>query len=100
LTLAVCLAAGLNGITNQIEPPKCVEGNIFAMKQDERSSLHIENLPGSLLEALEEMEKDNLIKEVLGNHIRDKYLTAKKEEWVRYRSQVTEWEIKEYLNRF
>jgi glutamine synthetase len=100
LTLAVCLAAGLNGIQNQIEPPKCVEGNIFTMTEEERNSLGIESLPGSLPEALEEMEKDPLMKEVLGDHIYHKYMTAKKEECHRYRSQVTEWEIQEYLNRF
>jgi glutamine synthetase len=100
LTLGVCLAAGLDGIRNHIEPPKCVEGNIFAMTEEERSSLGIESLPDSLPAALEEMEKDPLMKEVLGDHIYHKFIAAKKEECHRYRSQVTDWEIQEYLNRF
>jgi glutamine synthetase len=100
LTLAVCLAAGIDGIRNHIEPSKCVEGNIFAMTEEERSSLGIESLPDSLPEAIDEMEKDPLMKEVLGDHIYHKFIEAKKEECHRYRSQVTNWEIQEYLNRF
>jgi glutamine synthetase len=100
LTLAVCLRAGLDGIRHQIMPPPCVEGNVFNMSREERSVRKIESLPGTLSEALEEMERDDLIKEVLGDHIWHKYLEAKKEEWHRYRSQVTNWELQEYLNRF
>ena len=46
------------------------------------------------------MEKDSFMKDTLGEHIFTKYITQKKEEWNRYRSQITDWEINEYLNRF
>ena len=100
LTLAVCLRAGLDGIVNKIEPPQRVMGNIFAMTDEERTALKIEQLPETLLEAVEEMEKDSFICEVLGKHIAEQYIAAKKEEWHQYRSQVSEWELQEYLYRY
>ena len=100
LTLAVCLRAGLDGIVNKIEPPQMVNGNIFAMTDEERAVMHIEQLPGTLIEAVEEMEKDSFICDVLGEHIAEHYIEAKKEEWHKYRSQVSEWEIQEYLYRY
>lgn len=97
LALAVCLSAGLDGIVNKIEPPESVNCNIFTMTEKERAQLGIESLPGTLLEAVEELEKDPFICEVLGGHVADQYIAAKKDEWQRYRSQVTDWEIQEYL---
>ncbi|MDR0949302.1 MAG: type I glutamate--ammonia ligase [Lachnospiraceae bacterium] len=100
LTLALCLRAGLDGIANQINPQRQVENNIFRMTQAQRDEMKIESLPATLEDALHEMEKDEMIREVLGDHIFDWYLAAKKEESLRYRAQVTEWEIGEYLNRY
>ena len=97
LTLAVCLMAGLDGIVNQIEPPAYVNGNIFTMTEEEREALGIRRMPATLLEPLEELEKDTFIKEVLGSHVAEKYIAAKKEEWYRYSTQVSEWELQEYL---
>lgn len=100
LTLAVCLRAGLDGIVNKIEPPGSVEGNIFAMTNEERCAQGVESLPGTLMEAVEELEKDSFICEVLGEHIAPRYIEAKKDEWYRYRSQVSEWELAEYLYKY
>lgn len=97
LALAVCLAAGLDGIKNKIMPPKAIDGNIFDMSEEEMAALNIQALPADLNEALEEMEKDSFIQEVLGNHVSQKYAEAKREEWAAYRQQITEWEINEYL---
>lgn len=100
LTLALCLMAGLDGIRNQIEPPESVDRNIFDMSEEERKELGIEALPGTLIEAIVEMEKDTFVQEVLGKHVSERYIAAKKAEWHRYRSQVTDWEINEYLYKF
>jgi len=97
LALAVCLAAGLDGIKNKIMPPEAVNGNIFDMSEEEMAALHIEAIPADLNAAIEELEKDSFIQEVLGNHVSHKYADAKREEWKAYRQQVTEWEINEYL---
>lgn len=100
LTLALCLKAGLDGIQNQIEPPKSVDCNIYNMTAEERKKLHIENLPGTLIEAVEELKKDSFIMDVLGEHIAGNYIEAKDKEWQRYRASVSEWEIQEYLYRY
>ena len=99
-TLALCLRAGLEGRKKKIQPMDSVNGNIYSMTEQERNELGILHLPSSLLEALHEMEKDPFIKEVLGEHIFNKYLEAKKDEWHRYRQQVTDWEVQEYLYKF
>ena len=100
LALAVCLKAGLDGIVNKIMPPESVDCNIFEMSDEQKKASSIDEIPGTLIEAIYEMEKDGLVKEVLGEHTFAKYISAKKDEWHRYRSQVTEWEINEYLNKF
>ncbi|MDE7019707.1 MAG: type I glutamate--ammonia ligase [Lachnospiraceae bacterium] len=100
LALAVCLRAGLDGIANRMMPPESVDCNIFEMSREQRKSCGIEEIPGTLIEAIHAMEADGFIKDVLGTHTYTKYIDGKKEEWNRYRSQVTEWEIKAYLNNF
>ena len=100
LALAVCLRAGLDGITNQIMPPESVDCNIFEMSGEQKNASGIEEIPGTLIEAVYAMEADPFIKEVLGTHTYTKYINGKKDEWYRYRSQVTDWEIGEYLNNF
>ena len=97
LALAVCLAAGLDGIRNHIEPPASVDGNIFEMSDEERRSQKIECLPENLMEAIEALEKDSLICGVLGSHICKRYIEAKKEEWKDYCAAVSNWEIDRYL---
>ncbi len=100
LTLALCLAAGMDGIRNQIMPPAGVEGNIFEMTKEELKANQIEELPCSLMEAIEEMEADTFVREILGEHIYRKYDKAKREEWNTYCTQVTQWEIDEYLYKY
>lgn len=98
LALAVCLAAGLDGIQNEIMPPDSIDVNIFTMDKEERKNADIETLPGSLLEAAREFEKDEFIQKVLGKDLSEKFLVAKKKEYQDYRSQVTDWEIQKYLH--
>lgn len=100
LTLAVCLMAGLDGIANKIDPPEQIDSNIYEMTDAERAAQGIDMLPGSLIEAVQELEKDTFIRDVLGQHISEKYIAAKRDEWNRYKGQVSEWEICEYLNRY
>ena len=97
LLLALCLAAGLDGIKKQMQPPKAVNGNIFELSPREMKRAKIESIPADLNQAILAMEEDPFVKEVLGDHVFGKYLEAKKEEWDQYRKQVTQWEISEYL---
>ena len=97
LTLAVCLEAGLEGIRKQIEPPAAVSENVFEMHLSQKHELGIESLPADLGEAIEQFEEDDYMKSVLGTHISEKYIEAKRAEWAEYRTQVTNWEIDHYL---
>ena len=99
LVLAVCLAAGLDGIQKQIMPPAAVDRNIFNMTEEEILEEGIDVLPNNLLEAVYEMEKDELVKEVLGTHTSRRYIKAKKKEWAEYSRQVSGWELDQYLYR-
>lgn len=99
LALAVCLAAGIDGIRNKILPPENVDENIFAMSEEELKERKIERLPKNLLEAVEALETDEYICNVLGSHITKRFVKAKKEEWNEYCASVSNWEIDRYLSR-
>jgi len=100
LALAAILMAGLDGIENKIDPSQPTNKNIFQMTEEQRIEEGIYALPGSLKEALDELSKSELAKSVLGNHIFEKYIEAKNEEWNEYAMKVTRWEIEEYLTRY
>lgn len=100
LALAACLAAGLDGIKNEMVPPASVDNNIFAMSEDEMRLRGIEQLPETLGEALEAFERSVFVRELLGKHIYTKYLEAKNSEWKKFRAEVTDWEVEEYLYKY
>lgn len=100
LTLAVCLAAGLEGIREKIMPPESINRNIFELSEEERKALNIDVLPTNLMHALQELKKDKFICDVLGEHICSKYIEAKEKEWDRYKASVTDWEIQAYLGKY
>jgi len=77
-----------------------VDTNIFAMSDEEMAEHHIDQLPETLGEALEHFEGSEFAKNLLGNHIYTKYLEAKAEEWKKFRAEVTDWEVEEYLYKF
>jgi glutamine synthetase len=97
LAFSVMLAAGLAGIEAKIEPPEPVEENVYKMGSEERERRGIGHLPGSLLEAIQLTEKSKLVREALGDHIFNHFIENKKEEWDRYRNQITSYEIEKYL---
>lgn len=100
LLMAVCLAAGLDGIRKKAEPPKSIDLNIFEMAPDEREALKIESIPANLYEAVKEFEKDSFIQDVLGKHISGIITESKLKEWDDYREQVTSWELEQYLHKY
>ena len=99
LALAVCMAAGLDGIRNEILPPDSIDTNIFAMSEEERLEQGIDCLPGNLLESIHALEQDAYICDVLGPHATRRFVQAKKKEWEEYRAAVSNWEIEKYLSR-
>lgn len=100
LCLALCLAAGLDGIKKDLAAPASVDENMFAMTQAERDAKGIKNLPGSLKEALEVMEKDGLAKSVLGDHAYNAFVSCKNMEWDSFRTFVSQWEIDRYICQY
>ncbi len=100
LALAVCLAAGLDGIKRNLTPPPQIDSNVFKMTESERESKGIENIPQNLAKAIRAMKRDNIINKTLGNHAFEKYITYKEAEWRSYRNQITKWEIDQYLYKY
>lgn len=100
LCLALCLAAGLDGIKRGLKAPDSVDINMFKMTQAERDAMGIKNLPGSLKEALETMEADGLAKKVLGDHVYNAFVGCKNNEWDSFRTFVSQWELDEYIIKY
>ncbi|MER3452564.1 MAG: glutamine synthetase [Acidimicrobiia bacterium] len=99
LAFAVILAAGLRGIEESYELPPELTGNAFEMTEEERLAEGVQRLPGSLEEAIEEMERSELVAEALGEHVFEWFIRNKRAEWAQYRRQVTPFELERYLPR-
>jgi glutamine synthetase len=97
LAFAVMLAAGLKGVEENYSLPDPVEEDIYEMDEVARARAGIESLPGSLFEAIQELEKSALVRETLGDHIFNKLVANKKIEWDHYRTHVSKFEIERYL---
>jgi len=97
LALAVQLGAGLDGVKRELTPPDPVDKNIFALTVRERRRYKIRQLPRDLGEAIANLKKDDVMKDVLGKHVFEHFVAAKEQEWEDYISQVHEWELERYL---
>jgi glutamine synthetase len=91
LTIALCLAAGLDGIERNLQPQPAYTATGGGKSAD--------RLPASLDEALRCFGASSLARDCLGDYLFEKYIFAKREEWNDYAAQVTDWEIDKYLNR-
>jgi glutamine synthetase len=97
LCFSVMLAAGLDGIKNNLTVPAPIEENVYEMNAEERKSRDIGILPGSLTEAIQLAENSRIVREALGEHVFKSFIENKKREWDQYRIQVTEYELSKYL---
>jgi len=97
LAFAVMLGAGLKGIEENYPLPEPIEEDIYEMDEAAREQAGINSLPGNLFEAIQEVEKSELVRETLGDHIFNKFIDNKKIEWDRYRTHVSQYEIEKYL---
>jgi len=100
LAFAVMLEAGLDGVENHMEPTPPVNKNIFAMSEREKKRLKIGQLPATLGEAIDALEKDKVVLAALGSHIATQFIRAKRQEWRDYESQVHQWETDRYLRTY
>lgn len=97
LAFTCMLYAGLRGIQNGYKLPEPAEVDVYHLTPEERAKLGIEELPGSLIEAIELAEKSDLLREALGEHIFTQLITSKKKEWDDYRIKVHPYELEKYL---
>ncbi len=97
LAFAVMLAAGIKGIEENYPLPEPVEEDIYEMDETARERAGIDSLPGNLFEAIHDVEKSELVRETLGDHIFNKFIENKKIEWNCYRTHVSQYEIEKYL---
>ena len=98
LALALMLAAGLDGIQAKLEPPPAIQRNIFKMTVREKRHHKIRELPGNLSEAVDALERDEVMVAALGEHLFDHYSEAKRQEWASYSATVHAWELERYLD--
>jgi len=97
LAFAVMLAAGLDGIESERQPPAPVEENVFELNAADRAARSIHTLPGSLIEAIELAEQSSFLRGALGDHTFESLIQNKRIEWERYRRHITDFELAEYL---
>ena len=100
LALAVMLASGLDGIEIKADWREPVNANIWEMSHREKRRLRIDDLPHDLNEACDELEKDDVMISALGPHIASHFIAAKRQEWREYITQVTHWELDQYLVKY
>jgi glutamine synthetase len=100
LAFAAMLAAGLDGMERKLTPPDPVEENLYHFDAAKLESRKIRQLPGTLREALDELSRDEVIRDALGDHVLERFIEAKTEEWDEYRIQVSDWEVERYLEAF
>jgi len=97
LTFSVMLAAGLEGVEKGYELPDPLERNIYQMTESERKNVGVESLPANLGEAIAETQKSDVVRRALGDHVFERFIALKKQEWDDYRIQVTPYEIEKFL---
>lgn len=100
MAMSVLLASGLDGIENKLTPPTAVDRNIYVMDRKEREQNGIKELPATLMDALEELQQDQIIIDALGEHLYEHFMEAKEIEWDMFRTTVHPWEREQYLTSY
>jgi glutamine synthetase len=100
LAYAVMLAAGLNGIENELELPEPVEENLYHFTEDDLERRSVRTLPGTLGEAIVELEHDDVVRSALGEHVYARLTETQRREWTTFCRHVTPWERERYLELY
>ncbi len=100
LAMAAVLQAGLDGVEKAMTPPPPKDSNIFDLTPEQRKHADIHSLPKNLREAVREFKYSDFAKEAVGEHVHQKYVEAKQEEWMEYTTRVSQWEIDKYLGKY
>src|SRR5690606_38404498 len=99
LALAVLLKAGLSGIQENKVVADPIGKNSYQMSSTELGEQDIERLPATLYEAVSQLKKDSLMREAMGEHMYNNFITIRTQEWIEYNEQVSPWEQKKYFKR-
>ncbi|AXG05309.1 type I glutamate--ammonia ligase [Haloplanus rubicundus] len=100
LAFAAMIHAGLDGIENDLDCPDPVRENIYEFDEEKREEYGITTLPSNLGEAVEAFEEDEVIKNAMGDHVAEKFVEAKSQEFGEYIVEVSDWELDRYLEKF
>ena len=100
LAFAMMLNSGLDGVKNKLEAPRSVDVDIFKMTPADKEAAGIDSMPANLEEAILVLKENPIARETLGDHIFEKYIEGKIQEWDSYRTAVTDWEIASYLRNY
>ncbi len=100
LASALFLAAGLEGIEQEMDPGDPIDENMYELSDEERREMGVKTLPRTLLEAIEAFEEDPLSERVFGENLVEEYTQLKKQEWWEFHNRVSDWEIDRYLTLF
>jgi glutamine synthetase len=105
LAAAAVLASGLDGVASSLDAGEPNSENLYSYSYEELTKRGLRSLPANLLDAVGELERDDVLRAALGRtreneEYVDYYIRVKREEWFRYHEQVSSWEVREYLTRF
>jgi glutamine synthetase len=97
LGAAMMLAAGLEGIEQDLDPGDPIPENMYLQSDQELKNMEVGTLPRTLLEAIEAFDQDPLSEQVMGPELKQSYVELKKSEWWDYHNAVSSWELDHYL---
>lgn len=100
LATAAILAAGMDGVQRKLDPGKPINENLYTWSQGQLDEAGVKLLPQNLKEALDEFERDDVLRAALGEALSQEFLSVKRMEWVEYSRHVSEWERQRYLEFF
>ncbi|MCK8624190.1 type I glutamate--ammonia ligase [Apilactobacillus xinyiensis] len=100
LAIAAVLESGMDGLRNKIKAPKSIDRNIYRMNAEERKENDIVNLPDNLHNAVKDLSTDKVLEQALGSKLFNSFITAKNIEYNSYRTQVSEWETNQYMDKY
>jgi glutamine synthetase len=97
LAFACMLSAGMDGVEKKMKPPDAVEENVYGFSDEKLDEMHIATLPTTIGEAVDELEKDEVLRNTMGDDLTNHFIHAKRQEWREFLMQVTNWEVERYL---
>lgn len=100
LASAAILAAGMDGVARRLDPGKPLNDNMYELSAADLKKHGVRLLPQNLLEAVEALEADEVVRGALGAPLAAEFIALKRAEWIEYKRHVSEWETRRYLEFF